>query len=69
MSPLALVFILAFLVSVDVRILVPALPSIAAPPGATAGAARRAMTSYALASGWLPLVGAGTTGVRSGRTW
>jgi hypothetical protein len=43
MSPLALVFILAFLVSVDVRILVPALPSIAAPPGATAGAAGRAM--------------------------
>ena len=69
MTALALVFILAFLVSVDVRILVPALPSIAVPRGAMAGTARRAMTSYALASGGLPLVGAGTTGVRSGRTW
>jgi hypothetical protein len=28
-----------------------------------------AMTSYALASGGLPFVGAGTTGARSGRTW
>jgi predicted MFS family arabinose efflux permease len=67
MTPRALVFILAF-VSVDVRILVSALPSIAAPLGATAGAAGRAMTSYALAYGGLPLVGAATTGVRSGRT-
>jgi hypothetical protein len=28
-----------------------------------------ALTSYPLASGGLPLVGAGTTSVRSGRTW
>ena len=69
MTLLALLFILAFLVSVDVRILVPALLSIAAPLGATAGAAGRVMTSYALASGGLPFVGAGMTGARSGRTW
>jgi len=56
-------------VSVDLRILVPALLSIAVPLGATAGGAGRAMTSYALAYGGLPLVGAGTTGVRPGRTW
>jgi hypothetical protein len=69
MTPRALVFIVAFLASVDVRILVPALLSIAVPRGATAGGAGRAMTSYALAYGGLPLVGAGTIGARSGRTW
>lgn len=51
MTPLALLFILAFLVSVDVRILGPVLPSIAASLGATAGSAGLAMTSYALAYG------------------
>jgi hypothetical protein len=45
MTPLALLFILAFLVSKDVRVLGPARPSIAAS------------------------LGAGTTGVRFGRTW
>ncbi|HEX6774736.1 MAG TPA: MFS transporter [Methylomirabilota bacterium] len=49
MTPLALLFILAFLVSVDVRILGPVLPSIAASLGAAAGSAGLAMTSYALA--------------------
>jgi predicted MFS family arabinose efflux permease len=49
MTPLALLFILAFLVSVDVRILGPVLPSIAASLGAIAGSAGLAMTSYALA--------------------
>jgi predicted MFS family arabinose efflux permease len=47
MTPLALLFILAFLVSVDVRILRPVLPSIAASLGATAGSAGLAMTSSA----------------------
>jgi len=51
MTPLALLFTLAFLVSVDVRILGPVLPSIAASLGATAGSAGLAMTSYALAYG------------------
>jgi MFS family permease len=84
MTPLALLFILAFLVSVDVRILSPVLPSIAASLGATAGSAGLAMTSYALAYGLvdagrdnlmlaiagvgLALVGALTAGVRFGRT-
>jgi MFS family permease len=49
MTPLALPFILAFLVSVDVRMLGPVMPSIAAPLGAPAGSAGLAMTSYALA--------------------
>jgi len=51
MKPLLLLFTLAFLVSVDVRILAPVLPSIAVSLGATAGAAGLAMTSYSLAYG------------------
>ena len=51
MTPLVLLFTLAFLVSVDVRILAPVLPSIAISLGATAGAAGLAMTSYSLAYG------------------
>lgn len=51
MTPLALLFILAFLVSVDVGMLGSVLPSIAASLGATAGPAGLAMTSYALADG------------------
>lgn len=51
MTPLALLFILAFLVSVDVRILGPVLPSIAASLGATPGSTGLAMTSYSLAYG------------------
>lgn len=51
MTPLALLFTLAFLVSVDLRILGPVLPSIATSLGATAGSAGLAMTSYALAYG------------------
>jgi predicted MFS family arabinose efflux permease len=51
MTPLLLLFTLAFVVTVDVRILAPVLPSIAASLGATAGAAGLAMTSYALAYG------------------
>jgi predicted MFS family arabinose efflux permease len=51
MTPLALLFTLAFLVSVDLRIVGPVLPSIATSLGATAGSAGLAMTSYALAYG------------------
>lgn len=51
MTPLLLLFALAFLVSVDVRILAPVLPSISASLGTTPGAAGLAMTSYALAYG------------------
>src|SRR3990167_5117718 len=58
MTPLLLLFILAFLVSVDVRILAPVLPSIAVSLGATAGAAGLAMTSYSLAYGTGQLVNA-----------
>jgi len=56
MTPLVLLFTLAFLVSVDVRILAPVLPSIAISLGATAGAAGLAMTSYSLAYGTGQLV-------------
>ena len=51
MSPLVLLFILAFLVSVDVRILAPVLPSISASLDSTPGAVGLAMTSYAFAYG------------------
>lgn len=51
MSPLLLLFALAFLVAVDMRILAPVLPSIAASLEATAGAVGLAMTTYALAYG------------------
>lgn len=56
MTPLLLLFVLAFLVSVDVRILAPVLPSIAVSLGAPAGAAGLAMTSYSLAYGTGQLV-------------
>ncbi|HSB71458.1 MAG TPA: MFS transporter [Candidatus Methylomirabilis sp.] len=51
MTPLVLLFNLAFLVSVDVRILAPVLPSISASLGSTPGAVGLAMTSYAFAYG------------------
>ncbi len=51
MAPLALFFALAFLVSVDVRILAPVLPSISLSLGSTAGTVGLAMTTYALAYG------------------
>jgi predicted MFS family arabinose efflux permease len=56
MSPLILLFALAFLVNVDARILAPVLPSIATSLGATAGAVGLAMTSYALSYGTGQLV-------------
>ncbi|MDO8479921.1 MAG: MFS transporter [Candidatus Rokubacteria bacterium] len=56
MTPLVLLFTLAFLVSVDVRILAPVLPSIATSFGATAGATGLAMTTYSLAYGTGQLV-------------
>jgi MFS family permease len=79
MTPLALLF--AFLVSVDVRILGPVLPSIAASLGTPAGSAGLAMTSYALAYGsgqpvYSPLSDhfgriavVRIAGVRFGRAW
>ena len=51
MTPLVLLFTLAFLVSVDVRILAPVLPSISASLGGTPGAVGLAMTTYAFAYG------------------
>lgn len=56
MTPLALLMVLGFLVSVDVRILAPLLPSISASLAATPGAVGLAMTSYALAYGTGQLV-------------
>jgi predicted MFS family arabinose efflux permease len=56
MTALLLLFTLAFLVSVDVRILAPVLPSIATSFGATAGATGLAMTTYSLAYGTGQLV-------------
>jgi predicted MFS family arabinose efflux permease len=56
MTPLLLLFTLAFLVSVDVRILAPVLPSVAASFKATPGATGLAMTSYSLAYGTGQLV-------------
>lgn len=56
MTPLVLLFTLAFLVSVDVRILAPVLPSITVSLGATAGATGLAMTTYSLAYGTGQLV-------------
>jgi predicted MFS family arabinose efflux permease len=50
-TPLALLFSLAFLVTVDLRILAPVLPSISASLRSTPGAVGLAMTSYALAYG------------------
>jgi predicted MFS family arabinose efflux permease len=51
MSPLALLFILSFLVSVDIRILAPVLPSISNSLGSSPGTIGLAMTSYSLAYG------------------
>ena len=51
MTPLVLLFTLAFLVSVDVRILAPVLPSISLSLDSTAGTVGLAMTTYAFAYG------------------
>jgi predicted MFS family arabinose efflux permease len=51
MTPLALLFALAFLVSVDIRILAPVLPSISATLGSPPGVVGLAMTTYSLAYG------------------
>ncbi len=51
MSPLLLLFILTFLVSVDVRILAPVLPSISQSLGSSPGTVGLAMTTYSLAYG------------------
>jgi len=51
MNALALLFVLAFVVSVDLRIIAPVLPSIATSLHATAGAVGLAMTTYAVAYG------------------
>ncbi len=56
MTPLLLLVILAFIVSVDVRIIAPVLPSISASLGATAGAVGLAMTTYSFAYGTGQLV-------------
>ncbi len=56
MTPLTLLFALAFLVSVDVRILAPVLPSISLSLGSTAGTVGLAMTTYTLAYGTGQLV-------------
>ena len=55
-SPLPLFFILAFLVSVDVRILAPVLPSISLSLGSTPGTVGLAMTTYTFAYGTGQLV-------------
>lgn len=51
MNPLILLFMLTFLVSVDVRILAPVLPSISLSLGSSPGTVGLAMTSYTLAYG------------------
>lgn len=56
MTPLVLLFLLAFLVSVDARILGPVLPSIATSLGDTPGAVGLAMTTYSLSYGTGQLV-------------
>jgi predicted MFS family arabinose efflux permease len=55
-TPLVLLFALSFLVSVDVRILAPVLPSISASLEASPGTVGLAMTSYSLAYGTGQLV-------------
>ena len=52
MGPLTLLFILAFLVSVDLRILTPVLPSISLSLKSSPGAIGLAMTTYSLAYGF-----------------
>jgi len=56
MNPLILLFILSFLVSVDIRILAPVLPSISDSLGASPGAVGLAMTTYSFAYGLGQLV-------------
>jgi MFS family permease len=51
MTPVALLFALAFLVSVDVRILGPVLPSISLSLDSSAGTVGLAMTTYTFAYG------------------
>jgi len=51
MTPLALLFFLSFLVSVDVRILAPVLPSISDSLGSSPGTVGLAMTTYSFAYG------------------
>jgi len=51
MKPLTLLFIMSFLVFVDVRILTPVLPSISDSLGSTPGAVGLAMTTYSFAYG------------------
>lgn len=51
MSPLVLLLMLSFLVSVDVRILAPVLPSISESLGSSAGSIGLAMTTYSFAYG------------------
>jgi predicted MFS family arabinose efflux permease len=55
-TPLVLLFALAFLVSVDVRILAPILPSISLSLGSSAGTVGLAMTTYTFAYGTGQLV-------------
>lgn len=56
MTPLVLLFALAFLVSVDVRILAPVLPSISLSLDSSAGTVGLAMTTYTFAYGTGQLV-------------
>jgi predicted MFS family arabinose efflux permease len=56
MNPLLLLLILSFLVSVDVRILAPVLPSISESLGASPGSIGLAMTTYSFAYGLGQLV-------------
>jgi predicted MFS family arabinose efflux permease len=51
MSPLTLLFFLSFLVTIDIRILAPVLPSIAASLDSSPGTIGLAMTTYSLAYG------------------
>jgi MFS transporter, YNFM family, putative membrane transport protein len=51
MRPLTLLFILSFLVSVDIRILAPVLPSISDSLGSSPGAVGLAMTTYSFTYG------------------
>ncbi len=52
MSPLALLFTLAFVVSIDMRILIPVLPSISHSLGSSTGTVGLAMTTYGFAYGF-----------------
>jgi predicted MFS family arabinose efflux permease len=56
MNPLALLFIISFLVFVDIRILTPVLPSISDSLGSSPGAVGLAMTTYSFAYGLGQLV-------------